>query len=334
MLFPRLAQVIRAWCYSEGTDDPLPVEAGDIADVASKPDSLLWIDIDEPSEGDITTVTEALGIHYLMAEDLLEAGQRTKLERVGDHFHVAAHDCELRGDLLLLREIDIVFSDGWLLSVRHGDDEGGPPMPIDDAVHRFERSRTELGANDEGFLLWAVLDVLVDLWFDVTDAVDDRLAENEELVFAEDANGIPRELFDLRRSLVTFRRVTGPLREVVGSLLRREAECIGDQAIVHLQDVFDHVLRVLDLIESQRELLTGLLEGRLAVMSNQMNKVMKATSSWGAILIVATLIAGIYGMNFRHMPELGWTYSYPGALGLMLAVTVALYFVFKRRGWL
>jgi magnesium transporter len=326
--------VIRAWCYTEGADGPRDVDTADLAATAAKPDALLWVDVENPSEADISRVTDALGIHHLMAEDLLEAGQRTKLERVGDHFHVAAHDCELRGDMLLTREIDIVFSDGWLLLARHGDDEGGPPMPIDDAVRRFERSRTEHGSNDEGFLLWAILDVLVDRWFDVTDAIDDRLAENEELVFAENSDGIPRELFDLRRSLVAFRRLAAPLREVVGSLLRREAEHIGDQAIVHLQDVFDHVLRVLDLIESQRELLTGLLEGRLAVMSNRMNQVMKATSSWGAILIVATLIAGIYGMNFRHMPELAWHYGYGGALGLMLVVTVALYIVFKRRGWL
>jgi magnesium transporter len=154
------------------------------------------------------------------------------------------------------------------------------------------------------------------------------------MVFAEDSRGIPRELFDLRRALIAFRRVAGPLREVVGALLRREADCIGEQAIVHLQDVFDHVLRVLDMIESQRELLTGLVEGRLAVMSNKMNEVMKATSSWGAILVVATLIAGIYGMNFRNIPELSWPLGYPFALGSMLLVTGSLYLVFKRRGWL
>ncbi len=326
--------MIRAWCYTEGTPGAREIDTVDIATIAAKPDALLWVDVDNPTEADISLLTDALGIHYLLGEDLLEAGQRTKFERIGNHFHVAAHDCELRGDTLLTREIDILFTDGWLLSARHGHGEDGPPMPIDDAVHRFERSRTEHGSNDEGFLLWALLDVLVDRWFDVTDAIDDRLAVNEELVFAENSDGIPRELFDLRRSLVAFRRIAAPLREVVGSLLRREAESIGEQAIVHLQDVYDHVLRVLDLVESQRELLTGLLEGRLAVMSNRMNQVMKATSSWGAILIVATLIAGIYGMNFRHMPELAWRYGYGGALGLMVVVTLALYFVFKRRGWL
>ena len=102
---------------------------------------------------------------------------------------------------------------------------------------------------------------------------------------------------------------------MLGELLRARVECIGEKPIVHIQDVYDHTLRVLDLVESQRELLTGLLEAQLAVQSNQMNQVMKATSSWGAILIVATLIAGIYGMNFEHMPELRWDFGYPFALG-------------------
>jgi magnesium transporter len=326
--------VIRAWCYSDGADSATPIEPDRLRETASKPGALVWIDVESPSEDDITFLKGALDIHHITAEDLLKAGQRTKLDRVGHHFHVAAHDCALRDDDLVSREVDIVFSEGWLLSVRHGDDDGGAAMPIDDAVRRFERSRVEHGSNDEGFLLWALLDVVVDRWFTVTDAVDDRLEELEELVFDDDKQGIPRELFDLRRALVAFRRLASPLREVVGALLRREAECIGEQAIVHLQDVYDHVLRVLDLLESQREVLNGLFEGRLAVMSNKMNQVMKATSSWGAILIVATLIAGIYGMNFRHMPELGWGLGYPFALGSMLVVTLVLYLVFKRRGWL
>jgi magnesium transporter len=326
--------MIRAWCYTDSTEGGTAVDPADVQHLASKPDVLVWIDVESPTKDDIRLLSEALDIHDLTAEDLLKAGQRTKLERVGHHFHVAAHDCELRDDTLVSREVDIVFAQGWLLSVRHQDDQGGPPTAIDDAVRRFERSRVEHGSNDEGFLLWALLDLIVDRWFEVTEAVDDRLDTIEEMVFEDGSEGIPRELFQLRRTLVAFRRVASPLREVVGALLRREAECIGEQAIVHLQDVYDHVLRVLDLVESQRELLNGLFEGRLAVMSNKMNQVMKATSSWGAILIVATLIAGIYGMNFRHMPELDWGLGYPFALGSMLLVTGALYLLFKRRGWL
>ena len=134
--------------------------------------------------------------------------------------------------------------------------------------------------------------------------------------------------------LTTVRRAAAPLREVVNAIIRREIDFVDDQAIVHFHDVYDRVLRVGDLVEAQRDLLTGLLEANLAVTSNQLNQVMKKMTSWGAILIVATLIAGIYGMNFQHMPELDWEFGYPLALGVMAVVTFALWRYFKRKGWL
>jgi magnesium transporter len=195
--------------------------------------------------------------------------------------------------------------------------------------------RTNEAANDEGFLIWAFLDVIVDRYFNVADRFDDRLDEVEEIVFSADTgDDIPREVFDLRRGMVHFRRVVAPLREVLAALLRKEATCIGEEAVVHLQDVYDHVLRVTDWIETQRDLLTGLLEADLAVVSNRMNKVMKRMTSWGAIILGSTLIAGIYGMNFKNMPELNWALGYPFARGTMLALTIFLYTWFKRRNWL
>jgi magnesium transporter len=134
--------------------------------------------------------------------------------------------------------------------------------------------------------------------------------------------------------LVRFRRAAAPLREVLAQLLRREVPWIGAATVTMLQDVYDHSLRIGDLVDSQRDLLTGLLEAHLAVVSNRMNQVMKLTSSWGAILLVATLIAGIYGMNFEDMPELHWRFGYFGALALMAISTVILYRLFRRRGWL
>ena len=131
-----------------------------------------------------------------------------------------------------------------------------------------------------------------------------------------------------------FRRAAAPLREVLATFLRREIDWIGPEAIVLMQDVYDHSLRVADLIESQRDLLTGLLEAHLAVVSNRMNDVMKKTSSYGAILLVSTLIAGIYGMNFKYMPELRWHFGYFGALGTMAIATAILWVQFKKRGWL
>jgi magnesium transporter len=221
-----------------------------------------------------------------------------------------------------------------LVTVRHPSADG-TPVDLDEVARRFELQRSEHSATEQGFLLWALFDVIVDRYFEVTDAVDDRLDEIEDVVFSDSPPpAVPREIFTVRSDLTTLRRAAAPMREVVNAIIRREIDFVNEPAIVHFHDVYDRVLRVGDLIEAQRDLLTGLLEANLAVTSNQLNQVMKKMTSWGAILIVATLIAGIYGMNFRHMPELNWQYGYLMAVALMGISTLVLYRVFKRKGWL
>ena len=329
--------MIRAWLYRPHVDGHEDAPTDQLADLINPKHSLLWVDCVDPAESELDSLTKQLQISHLAAEDLHHGGQRTKLEHYHDHFHVAVHDCTLVEDVLTTREIDIVFGDGWLLSVRQPSDNTSDPAPFapDKVIRRFEMERSEEDGWDEGFLLWSFLDVIVDRYFDVADRFDDRLDEVEEIVFSADTgDNIPKEVFDLRRGMVHFRRAVAPLREVLAQLLRREAECLGDEAIVHMQDVYDHVLRVTDWIETQRDLLTGLLEADLAVVSNRMNQVMKRMTSWGAILLGSTLIAGIYGMNFKNIPELNWAFGYPLALGTMLALTIFLYTWFKRRDWL
>jgi len=329
--------MIRAWLYHPHVDGHEDVPTDHLADLIDPKNALLWVDCADPTESELDSLTKQLEISHLAAEDLHHGGQRTKLEHYRDHFHVAVHDCTLVDDVLTTREIDIVFGDGWLLSVRQPSDnpsESGP-FAVDPVTRRFEMERSEEEAWDEGFLLWSFLDVIVDRYFDVADRFDDRLDDVEEIVFSTTkGDDIPKEVFDLRRGMVHFRRAVAPLREVLAQLLRREADCLGDEAIVHMQDVYDHVLRVTDWIETQRDLLTGLLEADLAVVSNRMNQVMKRMTSWGAILLGSTLIAGIYGMNFKDMPELGWSFGYPAAIGSMLLLTIVLYTWFKRRDWL
>jgi magnesium transporter len=269
-----------------------------------------------------------------VVDAILNPRERTKLMRYGDYFHVAVHDCECTPTEVRSQEIDVVTGPGWLLTVRHPDDKG-PAFDLDEVARRFELQRMEHSKTEQGFLLWAVFDVVVDRYFDVTDGIDDRLDSIEEVVFAPQPPGdVPREIFAVRSDLTTARRAAAPLREVVNAIIRGEIDFVDDQAIVHFHDIYDRVLRVGDLIEAQRDLLTGLLEANLAVTSNQLNQVMKKMTSWGAILIVATLIAGIYGMNFRHMPELRWQFGYLMALGLMAVSTTVLWRLFKRKGWL
>jgi magnesium transporter len=329
--------MIRAWVYRDGAEEHEDAPTDGLAEAIDPNKALLWVDSVDPTPDELDSITTQLQISHIAAEDLHHGGQRTKLEHYQKQFHVAVHDCYLVDDALVTREIDIVFGDGWVLSVRQRSDhpDHPEPFPLDAVIRRFDLERVVEPSEDEGFLIWALLDVIVDRYFDVADRFDERLDAVEEIVFAANrSDDIPREVFDLRRSMVHFRRAVAPLREVLAALLRREAACVGETSLVHLRDVYDHVLRATDWIEAQRDLLTGLLEADLAVVSNRTNQVMKRMTSWGAILLGSTLIAGIYGMNFSNIPELDWTFGYPLAIGLMLALTIFLYVWFKRRDWL
>jgi magnesium transporter len=330
-----LRAVIRAWRYVAGDEgrEEVPVER--LRDAVDADHAVVWIDAVGPDDSEqLHELKAELGMGAIVVDAILNPRERTKLMRYGDYFHVAIHDCDCTPDDVESREIDIVTGPGWLLTVRHPAPDGSA-FDLDEVERRFELQRVEHSQTEQGFLLWAIFDVVVDRYFDVVDMVDDRLDQIEEVVFADQPpRDVPREIFDVRSDLTTVRRASAPLREVVNAIIRREIEFVDDQAIVHFHDVYDRVLRVGDLVESQRDLLTGLLEANLAVTSNQLNQVMKKMTSWGAILIVATLIAGIYGMNFRHMPELRWQYGYAMALGLMAIATFVLWRLFKRKGWL
>jgi magnesium transporter len=327
--------VIRAWRYALGREGGEPVDPAECGKLVDPEHAVVWIDAAEPTDDERTTIKQQLGLGPVVIDALADRSERTKLMRYGDYFHVAVHDCEYVDDDFVSREIDIVIGPGWLVTVRHPTERSNP-VDIDEVMRRFEVMRAEHSRTEEGYLLWALFDVIIDRYFDVTDQVDDRLEAIEEVVFVDDKNepGIPRDVFAIRRDLMLFRRAAAPLREVVDAIIRRDVRFVSDEAVTHFHDIYDRLLRVLDLIESQRDLLTGLLEADLAVISNRLNTVMKKVTSWGAILVVATLIAGIYGMNFKDMPELKWNFGYPAALGLMLVVTGILYWVFKRRDWL
>jgi magnesium transporter len=330
-----LRAVIRAWRYVSGKPGRDDTAIDQLSDLVDPERAVIWIDAEAPDDHEaLQRLKGELGMGATVVDAILNPRERTKLMRYGDYFHVAVHDCACAHDDVVSREIDIVTGPGWLLTVRHPGPDA-EPVDLDEVARRFELQRLEHSATEQGYLLWALFDVIVDRYFEVTDAVDERLDEIEDVVFSEEPPpAVPREIFDVRTDLTTVRRAAAPLREVVNAIIRREIEFVDDQAVVHFHDVYDRVLRVGDLVEAQRDLLTGLLEANLAVTSNQLNQVMKKMTSWGAILIVATLIAGIYGMNFRHMPELRWQYGYALALGLMGITTFVLWRYFRKKNWL
>jgi magnesium transporter len=303
------------------------IDSADISEIVGAKDTLVWVDVIDPTADDFRCIQEEFSLHHLAIEDAEKHGQRPKLDIYSTHGFVVAYSAGLA-------EVDVFVGPGWIVTVR-GRNEEGETWPIEGARRRFELSGPEEATS--GFLLYIILDDLVDGYFNRIDATEDELEVIEERIFAEeysDEREMQQDLYGLRRTLITFRRKVQPLREVVSSILRRELEWIDELALVHFQDVQDHVLRATDSIDAQRELMGNAVDAHLAIMSNKMNDVMKKMTSWGAILLGSTLVAGIYGMNFKHMPELGWRLGYPYALGIMVAITVVGYLQFKKRDWL
>ncbi len=239
-------------------------------------------------------------------------------------------------DEIVVRSLELTFTDRVVLTIRWPDRDGGAgTYPLEAALATFRSSLRNGGPRDLFGFLWALFDQLAEDLFDVIDLIDSHLDAAEQVVFDDDPNiAIPKGLFALRRNLSALRRASSAQRDVVTALLRTDRDRIDEASRLALERVYDHVLRVTELVEGQRDLLAGLLDAHLAMSANRTNEVMKRTSSWGAILVVATLVVGYYGMNFTSIPELDWRYGWVWALGLIVAVTGGLYAVFKRKDWL
>jgi magnesium transporter len=311
----------------DGSGRSTVIDATSISEVVGKPNTVVWVDAIDATPDDLECIRDEFELHHLALEDATKHGQRPKLEHYPTHAFVVA----CGGDLA---EVDVFFGPGWLVTVRDKSDTG-VEWDVTTARRRFERSGPAEATS--GYLLYTVLDAIVDEYFQRLDQMEDRIEELEEIIF--DANApqertVQSELYSLRRELLVFRRRVQPLRDVVNALLRREVAWVDDLARTYLQDVYDHILRTIDQLDSQRELLGNAVDAHLALISNRMNQVMKTMTSWGAILLGSTLIAGIYGMNFRHMPELNWRYGYAWALGLMGTLTLGGWAYFRRKDWL
>ncbi len=314
-----------------GTEIEVVDDLDRLDELLARPDTLVWVDASAPTDAELARLEVAFDFHELAVEDVREKGQRAKLERYENHGFLVAYARAADGDL---SEVDVFVGPQWLVTVREINDHG-ETFDISGMGERYERTR----AVDPGvgFLLYVVLDSIVDSYFDAVEDGERRLEDIEELLFRVGPptdGSMQQDLLDLRRSLLLVRRRVVPLRDVVLALLRRELPWVDEASMVYFEDVLDHLLRVIDQIDVQRELMGNVVDASLALGANRMNMVMKKMTSWGAILIVATLIAGIYGMNFREMPELRWQLGYPLALGLMAASTGSLYVYFRRKDWL
>lgn len=292
-------------------------------------DGAKWTDVVDPTEEELEGLDRDHGLGDRTFDEAHRRAARPTMQRLADHAYIVAFSGSLA-------EIDMYIGDNWFITIRRHDEEGREWDPTV-AIARVKR----LGASaSSGLILATVLEELVDGYFDSTDVLENNLEEIEERIFgnpvesAEEERGVQEELFAVRRKLLQLRRAVVPLREVLSALLRKEVQWVDDDALIIVRDTFDKLLRAVDIVDELRELVGNAVDAHLAVMSNQMNAVMKQLTAWGSIVFGATLIAGIYGMNFRHMPEIEWYLGYPFALGLMAVLSFVLFRVFRRRDWL
>jgi magnesium transporter len=292
----------------------------------------LWIDAPGESPEVAKLLAETLKLHPLAVEDILQERLVPKIEDYGDYLYIVAHGIVCEHDhpeRLETVELDMVLSKQWIFT-HH---PAGNVLPVAKVAEEMARSPRPL-ERGPGFVAHAILDHMVDFYLPVVDAFDDEVDEVEAQVIEHPTKALLARIFRLKRSLQRLRRIAVYQREVLKRLSRGEFELIPEKALPFFRDIYDHFVRVADLADSYRELLSGALDAYLSVVSNRMNEVMKALTLVATLMLPITFIAGVYGMNFEHMPELKWRYGYPFSLGLMLVVALGMMFWFKRKRWL
>ncbi len=322
--------VVACVAYAEGRR-VRDVEIPDISEALKEPGVFVWIGLHDPSPELLQQIQKEFGLHDLAVEDAQVAHQRPKLEQYGDSVFAVLRPAILASDQerIELGETHLFLGPRYIVSIRHGDTPGYA------AVRTRCESNPALLAKGPGFVLYAVMDFIVDHYFPVLDTLGDQLESLEDEIFSEtfDRKTVQR-IYDLKRNLVEVKRAVSPLVDVCNRLVRFDMPLIPEDTRPYFRDVYDHAIRINEHVDTLRELLTGALEAHLSLTAVAQNDAMKKLAGWAAIIGVPTMVAGVYGMNFKFMPELEWRYGYPAVMAGLAVVCGFLYYRFKRSGWL
>jgi magnesium transporter len=311
-------------------DDLPPSKLARVRKLATEPGDFVWVGLHEPSEDELATVAEEFGLHPLAVEDAFSAHQRPKLERyehtlfltVKTLWYVDADDAVETG------EINMFVGDDFVITVRHGS---GSELH---SARRDLEAKSAVLTHGPSAVVYAVCDRVVDGYLAVMSSLEEDVDEVETSVFSPQRTNDSARIYTLKRELAEARRAVFPLREPMRRFATGAVPGIDEGSAPFFRDVLDHLNRVAETVDGLDQLLSTAFDAHLAQISVQQNEDMRKISAGAAIVVVPTLIAGVYGMNFHHMPELGWTYGYPYALALMATTCFVLWLWFKRSGWL
>lgn len=335
---PTAPPQITCWASAGDQVREVPVDVGlrlfdeckgaKAADDESTP--LVWIDVACPGQPEAALLRDRMRFHPLAVEDCMRGRQRPKMDRYPGYFFLVMYAASINHERerMALHEVHVFLGRRYMVTVHD--------HPVPELGELLERWRADPRSFAMvGVLAHGVMDTIVDRYFPVLDHFADRVEDAEADIFEGRPHGEGLEhLIRMRREMTIFRKVLGPERDVVSTLLRRDLPFLTGELSLYFQDVHDHLLRAVEELDTLRDLLTGAMEAQLSVTSNQLNVTMRVMAAWSIILMAVTLVAGIYGMNFHRMPELGWPWGYAYAVGLMLAIGVTLFIYFKRRCWI
>jgi magnesium transporter len=316
------------------TDGELVLEDFPVADISEHvkdPQSCVWLDYCEPTAQELATIAEELQLHPLAVEDAVDEHQRPKLDRYDSHLFMSVYALSLDTGTgqLQTSEIGVFITRQALVTVRKNRN-----VDIDAVVARWDESK-ELAVHGVSFLLWGLLDFIVDGHFETVQSLDTEIEQLEDLLFDEAPREreVQRRSYEFRKSLVLLRRLVLPMREVVNSLMRRDLHVLDQEMAPYYQDVYDHVMRATDWTEALRDLVTTILETNITIQGNRMNLVMKKVTSWAAIIAVPTAITGFYGQNVPY-PGFAAHWGFWFSSALIVVISVSLYWGFRRRDWI
>jgi magnesium transporter len=320
--------LINCVAYQEGKKlSDIPVE--DISEYLAKPGCFVWVALRDPGEAELAQMQQEFGLHELAVEDAMRGHQRPKLEEYGESLFAVMHTVENKDDELVTGEVAVFAGPNYVLSVRRDSLQGFLGVRA-----RAERE-PHLLKKGAGFVLYALMDAVVDRYFPVIESLEGELDDIEERIFRGGAHRQNVEqLYDLKRKSLTLRHAVTPLLEAVGRLHGGRVPSIATKVQDYFRDIEDHLLRINGRLDTIRDTITTAIQVNLSLVTISEGEVTKRLASWAAIFAVFTAFAGLWGMNFQDMPELHWKYGYPVALVIMISVCGYLYSRFKKSGWL
>jgi magnesium transporter len=319
--------------YSKGKFEERKLDSIDEIIKYKDSETITWVTIEGLANVKIVEQIGAMfGIHQLVLEDILNTNQRPKFEEYDDHLYIVLK-CLLPGDegfTVNHEQVSLLVFNNFVIMFKEKKDEVFHPI-----LQRIRSSNGKFVSLGSDYLAYAILDFIVDQNFILLDLLDESITSLEDsLLLGEPTQDMLYKIQRLKREMISIRRYVTPLRELLSDMIHSESDLIHESTHLFLRDVSDHAIRVVESIESYRDILTGLLDIYVSSVNNKMNQIMKVLTVFTSIFIPLTFIAGIYGMNFEHMPELKWKWAYPFTWGVFITIPVILLTYFKRKKWL